>query len=146
MTGSPKVITVDASDFGLPEDENTARVFGERVRIPEFEMVNNPYVRISDVRRRRFNIIDRMQEVARSEIQANEDREVMESLGMAMAEPIRRNLDYQSIGRRIFDVEYMPMPITARHNVERTASDDITDAARYALEAYMARWSNNENI
>jgi len=32
---------------------------GERVRVPEFEMTANPTVRISDVRTRRFDLIDR---------------------------------------------------------------------------------------
>ena len=35
------------------------RVFGERVTIPMFEMIDCPTIRIADIRRRRFNIIDR---------------------------------------------------------------------------------------
>lgn len=35
------------------------KVFGERVTVPEFEIYENPTIKISDVKRRRFNIIDR---------------------------------------------------------------------------------------
>jgi hypothetical protein len=37
-----------------PED----KVFGEKVTIPEFEIYENPTIKISEVKRRRFNIID----------------------------------------------------------------------------------------
>lgn len=50
-----------------------SRVFGDRVVVPEFELFANPTVRISEVRRRRFNIIDRAVQKAKQEIQAQED-------------------------------------------------------------------------
>lgn len=34
------------------------RVAGERVALPEFELIHCPTVRIADLKRRRFNIID----------------------------------------------------------------------------------------
>jgi len=34
-------------------------IFGNRVVVPEFEIFANPVIRISEVKRRRFNIIDR---------------------------------------------------------------------------------------
>jgi hypothetical protein len=45
-----------------------SRVFGDRVTIPEVELISNPTVRIAEVRRRRFNVIDRAQQKARQEI------------------------------------------------------------------------------
>jgi hypothetical protein len=44
--------------------------------VPEFELVSNPTVRIAEVRRRRFNVIDRAQQKARQELQAQEDANI----------------------------------------------------------------------
>lgn len=55
---------VVSSNGSAPE----SRVFGDRVTVPEFEVVSNPTVRIAEVRRRRFNVIDRAQQKARQEI------------------------------------------------------------------------------
>jgi len=60
-----------------------SRVFGDRVTIPEFEIVSNPTVRIAEVKRRRFNVIDRAQQKARQEIQAQEDANVFAALKFA---------------------------------------------------------------
>jgi hypothetical protein len=60
-----------------------SRVFGDRVTIPEFEIVSNPTVRIAEVKRRRFNVIDRAQQKARQEIQAQEDANVFAALDFA---------------------------------------------------------------
>lgn len=113
---------ITAADFGLPELDGDNRVFGERVALPEFEMVSCPTIRLSDIRRNRrtYNIVDLAQTYAR-EIQNGVDRlaesfnlasascgSALQSLGQAMANPIHRNLDYQGIGRRIFQVEPMP--------------------------------------
>jgi hypothetical protein len=35
------------------------KIFGYRVVIPEFEIFSNPTIRISEIKRRRFNLIDR---------------------------------------------------------------------------------------
>ena len=50
-----------------------SRVFGDRVEVPTWELFSNPTVRISEVRRRRFNVIDRAVQKARQEIMAQED-------------------------------------------------------------------------
>lgn len=71
--------TVISSNGSAPE----SRVFGDRVTIPEFEIVSNPTVRIAEVKRRRFNVIDRAQQKARQEIQAQEDANVFATLDYA---------------------------------------------------------------
>jgi len=71
--------TVVSSNGSAPE----SRVFGDRVTIPEFEVVSNPTVRIAEVRRRRFNVIDRAQQKARQEIQAQEDANIFSALDFA---------------------------------------------------------------
>jgi hypothetical protein len=80
-----------------------SRVFGDRVTIPEFEIVSNPTVRIAEVKRRRFNVIDRAQQKARQEIQAQEDANVFSALEFAGqstlgGENTKQNLDSGSTG------------------------------------------------
>ena len=58
-----------------------SRVFGDRVVVPEFEIYANPTVRIAEVKRRRFNVIDRAVQKARQEIMAQEDANVFAALG-----------------------------------------------------------------
>ncbi len=60
-----------------------SRVFGDRVTIPEFEVYSNPTVRIAEVKRRRFNVIDRAVQKARQEIMAQEDANVFAALDSA---------------------------------------------------------------
>ncbi len=62
-----------------------SRVFGERVLVPEFEIYANPTVRIAEVKRRRFNVIDRAVQKARQEIMAQEDANVFAALDAASA-------------------------------------------------------------
>lgn len=73
--------TVVASNGAAPE----SRVQGDRVTIPEFEVVANPTVRIAEVKRRRFNVIDRAQQKARQMIQAQEDANIFAALTQAAA-------------------------------------------------------------
>lgn len=70
---------VVSSNGSAPE----SRVFGDRVTVPEFEVVSNPTVRIAEVRRRRFNVIDRAQQKARQEIQAQEDTNIFAAVDFA---------------------------------------------------------------
>lgn len=60
-----------------------SRVFGDRVVVPEFELFSNPTVRISEVKRRRFNVIDRAVQKARQEIMAQEDANVFAAMDAA---------------------------------------------------------------
>jgi len=60
-----------------------SRVFGDRVTVPEFEVYSNPTVRIAEVKRRRFNVIDRAVQKARQEIMAQEDTNVFAAIDSA---------------------------------------------------------------
>jgi hypothetical protein len=60
-----------------------SRVFGDRVTVPEFEVYSNPTVRIAEVKRRRFNVIDRAVQKARQEIMAQEDSNVFAAIDTA---------------------------------------------------------------
>lgn len=70
---------VISSNGAAPE----SRVTGDRVILPELEIVSNPTVRIAEVKRRRFNVIDRAQQKARQEIQAQEDANIFSALDFA---------------------------------------------------------------
>ena len=70
---------VISSNGSVPE----SRVFGDRVSVPEFDIVSNPTMKISEVKRRRFNVVDRAQQKARQEIQAQEDANVFAALDFA---------------------------------------------------------------
>lgn len=61
--------TVCSANGTVPE----SRVMGERVVVPEWEIVSNPTARIKEVKTRRFNVIDRAVQKARQEIMAQED-------------------------------------------------------------------------
>ena len=67
---------VVSSNGAVPE----SRIKGDRISVPEFEVVSNPTVRIYEVKRRRFNVIDRAQQRARQEIQAQEDTNIFAAL------------------------------------------------------------------
>jgi hypothetical protein len=60
-----------------------SRVFGDRVIVPEFELFANPTIRIAEVKRRRFNVIDRAVQKARQEIMAQEDANVFAAIDAA---------------------------------------------------------------
>ena len=60
-----------------------SRVFGERITVPEFEIFSNPTVRIAEVKRRRFNVIDRAVQKARQEIMAQEDANIFAAIDAA---------------------------------------------------------------
>lgn len=56
---------------------------GDRLQVPTFEIVSYPQVRFSQVKERRFNIIDRAQQRAKSDIMAVEDETIFQLLDAA---------------------------------------------------------------
>lgn len=56
---------------------------GDRIQVPTFEVVSYPQVRFSQVKERRFNVIDRAQQRAKSDIMAVEDAEIFSLLDSA---------------------------------------------------------------
>jgi len=56
---------------------------GDRVQVPTFEVVSYPQVRFSQVKERRFNVIDRAQQRAKSDIMAVEDEEIFKLIDAA---------------------------------------------------------------
>lgn len=66
---------VDAKAFIVSKRGNAPEqlIEGERIQVPTFEVVAYPQVRFSQIKERRFNIIDRAQQRAKSDIMAVED-------------------------------------------------------------------------
>ncbi len=60
-----------------------SRVFGDRIFVPTWELFANPTVRISEARRRRFNVIDRAVQKSRQELMAQEDANVFAAIDAA---------------------------------------------------------------
>lgn len=56
---------------------------GDRIQVPTFEIVSYPQVRYSQVKERRFNVIDRAQQRAKSDIMAVEDQEIFSLIDQA---------------------------------------------------------------
>lgn len=74
------VSAVVISANGSPPE---SRVFGDRITVPTFEIACNPTVRISEVRKRRFNLIDRAVQKARQELSAQEDANTFAAIDAA---------------------------------------------------------------
>ena len=70
---------VVSSNGGAPQSQ----VYSDRVTVAELEIVCNPTARIHEVRRRRFNLIDRAVQKARQEIMAQEDANIFAALDTA---------------------------------------------------------------
>lgn len=71
---------VDAKAFVIPKRGSAPDqiIEGDRVQVPTFEIVSYPQVRFSQVKERRFNVIDRAQQRAKSDIMATEDEVVFD--------------------------------------------------------------------
>lgn len=111
--------TVISSNGSAPE----SRVFGDRVMVPTFEIVSNPTVRIAEVRRRRFNVIDRAQQKARQEIQAQEDSNVFAALDFASDTTRGGENTYQTLD-------------------DGTTTDELSKQGLVALKRQIDRWDN----
>lgn len=55
-------------------------IWGRRVVIPNFEVFQNPTIRIDDVKQRRFSLIDRAVQKARNQIMEQEDADIFAAL------------------------------------------------------------------
>ena len=76
---------VDAKAFVLSKRGQVPDqiIEGDRIQVPTFEIVSYPQVRFSQVKERRFNVIDRAQQRAKSDIMAVEDQEIFNLIDAA---------------------------------------------------------------
>lgn len=78
-----------------------SRVFGERVQVPTFEIMSNPTVKIHEVKRRRFNVLDRAMQKARQEIQSIEDANGFAAIdNAAQIENVLQDINDQGLLKR----------------------------------------------
>ena len=68
---------------GKLTDRKSWRIFAQRVVIPEFQVFANPTIRISDVKQRRFNLIDRAVQTAKQQLMSREDDSIFDTLEAA---------------------------------------------------------------
>ena len=63
--------------------KNKFPINARRVKFPTFEVVNNPTIRLGDVKKRLFTLMDRSVQKARQEIMAAEDEKIFAALDAA---------------------------------------------------------------
>lgn len=81
------------------EGENIISVVKpKRVLIPLFEIAANPQVALTEIRARRFDLIERSVDLATSEIQAEEDKKVFAILDAVCTDPTAPNPDIAVVG------------------------------------------------
>lgn len=68
-------------------DTRTNYIMGQRVIIPQFQIFQNPTVKLSDIKRRRFSLLDRHVQTARQQIMAAEDANIFNMLDNLAAIP-----------------------------------------------------------
>jgi hypothetical protein len=74
------------------EGENIVAVAKpKRVMFPLFEIASNPEIQLTEIKARRFDLIERSLDLAKSEIQAEEDRKVFAVMDALAADPTNPN-------------------------------------------------------
>ena len=68
-------IVITSNGEVIPKEKTTFHV-----TIPSFEVYSNPTIKISDVKKRRFNMIDRSVQKAKQEIMSQEDSSIFDAL------------------------------------------------------------------
>lgn len=69
-----------------------------RVHVPLFEIASNPQIAITEIKARRFDLVDRALDKAKSEIQAAEDVRVFATMDAVADDPANPNVDINCVG------------------------------------------------
>jgi len=111
------------------EGENIVAVAKpKRVLFPLFEVASNPEIQLTEIKARRFDLIERSVDLAKSEIQAEEDRKVFAVMDALAADasnpnpaiPVTGNLTSNSLADAFANVERTDMRVA---NVFMNAKD-----------------------
>ena len=70
----------------------------QRIHVPLFELASNPQIALTEVRQRRFDLVDRALDKAKAEIQAAEDTRVFATMDATAADPSNPNTDIVATG------------------------------------------------
>ena len=81
------------------EGENIVAVAKpKRVLFPLFEIASNPEIQLTEIKQRRFDLVERSVDLAKSEIQAEEDRKVFSVMDALATDPTNPNPDIPVTG------------------------------------------------
>jgi HK97 family phage major capsid protein len=98
------------------EGENLiATMKPKRVLFPLFELASNPEIALTEIKQRRFSLVDRAVDLSKAEIQAEEDRKVFAVMDALATDPTTPNPDINVTGNLTANVL-----ADAFANVERT--------------------------
>lgn len=70
----------------------------QRIHVPLFELASNPQIPLTQIRQRRFDLVDRALDKAKAEIQAAEDTRVFATMDATAADPANPNIDITATG------------------------------------------------
>lgn len=87
----------------------------KRVLFPLFEIASNPEIPLTEIKQRRFDLVERSVDLAKAEIQAEEDRKVFAILDALATDPTTPNPDINVLGHLTANVL-----ADAFANIERT--------------------------
>ena len=81
------------------EGENLLSVAkSQRIHVPLFEIASNPQIPLTEIRQRRFDLVDRALDKAKAEIQAGEDTRVFATIDATAADATNPNKDIAVTG------------------------------------------------
>lgn len=70
----------------------------QRIHVPLFEIASNPQIPLTEIRQRRFDLVDRALDKAKAEIQAGEDTRVFATIDATAADATNPNKDIAVTG------------------------------------------------
>ena len=70
----------------------------KRVLFPLFEIASNPEIQLSEIKARRFDLVERALDLAKAEIQASEDTKVFATMDAVATDPTNPNADIPVVG------------------------------------------------
>lgn len=86
----PEVVAYMVAEQG----ENILSVAkSQRIHVPLFELASNPQIPLTEIRQRRFDLVDRALDKAKAEIQAGEDTRVFATIDATAADASNPNAD-----------------------------------------------------
>jgi hypothetical protein len=106
---------------------------GEDFMVPTWEIVSYPTIRLSQVKQRMFNIIDRAQVKAKNEISQREDTEIFKAVDFAcptMADPNFNHLIQTTSGRLTLDLVNAAVAKIEKHRL--VTSKILMNSQRFA--------------
>ena len=81
------------------EGENIVAVAKpKRVLFPLFEIASNPEIQLTEIKARRFDLVERAVDLAKAEIQAEEDKKVFATIDALATDPTNPNADIPVTG------------------------------------------------